>query len=337
MKKLLCMILSLTIVMSAFSFMAFAEEMSMPSSWAEDEIDRAMQKGIITDAVCEDFQADITREEFCELIMLSFEKLNKEEIETAGISFTDTENESVLKAASVGIVNGYGEGIFAPDDKITREQIATMLVRMLDKANIGLDVTDYEKIDFTDAESISDWALPSLNFVYSSAIMVGAAPQRADAQDYVTCEMGILLAYRTYDRFAFYGRQTLGEILAEDFLNKATDEAAALSIAEELMKNEAIKFAPVVQNYEDEFLMGFGSEEVKGYKEAAVFSPAIGTIPFIGYIFTLEEGTDAEEFKVELEKKSKLNWNICTTADQRMVSAKGNKVFFVMCPYEIEG
>ena len=81
-------------------------------------------------------------------------------------------------------------------------------------------------------------------------------------------------------------------------------------------------------------LQGFDNAEIKGFKEGAVFMPMIGTIPFIGYVFTLEDGTDASSFISKLKSNANLRWNICTTADEMVAGSVGNKVFFVMCPTE---
>ena len=56
----------------------------------------------------------------------------------------------------------------------------------------------------------------------------------------------------------------------------------------------------------------------------------IGTIPFVGYVF---ETDDTELLMSELEANALLNWNICTTADEMLVKAHDNYVFFVMSPY----
>lgn len=344
MKKLISLLLSVTMLASIPVYIASAEEndvfipapVGTPSEWAELEIYEAMDNGIITDSVCLDFQTDITREQFCELIIKVFEKFNSETVSTEGISYRDTENESILKASALGIVNGYGEGIFAPDDKITREQIAAMLVRMLDKSDIGLDINKYNDNDFSDKETISEWALPFVNFLYDTGIMKGTGEDTIDPLGNTTCEQGVILAYRTFKNYEYYGKDIMATILEKDFISIATDEMACVALAEELVKNPVIGFSPMVAEAEEGYLPGFGEEEIKGFKEAAVFAPMIGTIPFMGYIFALEDGADKEAFMKELGAKAKLNWNICTTADQLVIAEKGNKVFFVMCPYGIE-
>lgn len=132
--------------------------------------------------------------------------------------------------------------------------------------------------------------------------------------------------------------ETLGTTLAADFVTQVTanENATALEIAEAVLTNENIAFAGATMEVEPGLLNGFGNAEITGFSEGAMFGPMIGTIPFIGYIFTLEDGTDVEAFKENLKINGDLRWNICTEADEMVVESAGNKVFFVMCPSSMQ-
>ena len=132
--------------------------------------------------------------------------------------------------------------------------------------------------------------------------------------------------------------ETLGTTLAADFVTQVTanENATALEIAEAVLTNENIAFAGATMEVEPGLLNGFGNAEITGFSEGAMFGPMIGTIPFIGYIFTLEDGTDVEAFKENLKTNGDLRWNICTEADEMVVEGAGNKVFFVMCPSSMQ-
>ncbi len=107
----------------------------------------------------------------------------------------------------------------------------------------------------------------------------------------------------------------------------------ALSIADKLAANSVFgEMSMGTMSVEPGFLTGFQNSEIKGFSEGAMFSPIIGTIPFVGYVFTLESTTDASAFISTLKKSANLNWNICTTADEMVSGSSGNKVFFVMSP-----
>lgn len=126
---------------------------------------------------------------------------------------------------------------------------------------------------------------------------------------------------------------TVGEILLADFKTKAS--GTAQEIADGLLQNSILEFMPATMPVEEGFLNGF-NEEIKGFKEGVMFGPAIGTIPFVGYIFTLEDGADVEGFKTTLKDNANLRWNICTSADEMVCENEGNTVFFLMCPTTFE-
>jgi len=129
---------------------------------------------------------------------------------------------------------------------------------------------------------------------------------------------------------------TLGKILLADFKQKASSGMSAQAIADALITNSAIKFAGGVMPVEEGMLSGFDNAEITGFKSGMMFAPMIGSIPFIGYIFELNNAADASSFVSNLEKNANLRWNICVTADEMVTGVSGNKVFFVMCPTSLE-
>jgi len=131
---------------------------------------------------------------------------------------------------------------------------------------------------------------------------------------------------------------TVGEILSKDFKDRVTADSSlsAQAIADELIKNSVIQFAPMAAPVEPGLLNGFDNAEINGFKEGVMFGPMMGTIPFVGYIFVLEDGTDVEAFKTTLSDNANLRWNICTEAEEKIVENVGNTVFFLMCPKSLE-
>ncbi len=129
---------------------------------------------------------------------------------------------------------------------------------------------------------------------------------------------------------------TLGNTLLADFKKKANSGMDTLSIAEALVTSPVIKFSGGAMPIEEGLLSGFGNAEIKGFKSGAMFAPMIGSIPFVGYVFELSDGTDASSFISTLKSNADLRWNICVAADEMVTGSVGNKVFFVMCPTSLE-
>lgn len=99
----------------------------------------------------------------------------------AGLSgFTDVPageyyTDAVGWASQNGIVSGYGEGaegMFGPNDSITREQLAAILYRYAEKK--GLDVTVRGDLGaFVDAGSVSDYAVEPLRWAVGVGLISG--------------------------------------------------------------------------------------------------------------------------------------------------------------------
>ena len=83
--------------------------------------------------------------------------------------------EAVRWAASCGIVTGYDNGNFGPNDPITREQLVAILYRCAayrqEDTSIGADTNI---LSFTDAASVSEYAVPALQWACGAGILQGA-------------------------------------------------------------------------------------------------------------------------------------------------------------------
>ena len=76
-------------------------------------------------------------------------------------------------AAKEGIVNGVGENLFAPEGKVTREQIVTIFFRYA--AYLGMDVSAREDVTegFNDASEISEYAKDAMSWAVAVKLIQG--------------------------------------------------------------------------------------------------------------------------------------------------------------------
>ncbi len=128
--------------------------------------------------------------------------------------------------------------------------------------------------------------------------------------------------------------ETVGEILLDQF--EDNPKGTAQEIAERIIGNKIIPFMGGATPIEPGFLSGFDNVEITDFKEGCMFGPMMGTIPFVGYIFVLEDGADVDAFEDKLENNANLRWNICTEAEELIVESEDNTVFFLMCPKEFD-
>lgn len=127
---------------------------------------------------------------------------------------------------------------------------------------------------------------------------------------------------------------SVAQTLLNTFYNEmANPDLSAEELANAIMADPIIEFSPMVMPTEEVFT-GFNNV-IEGYAEAVQFGPMIGTIPFVGYIFVLDDNTDVETFMATLEAEANLRWNICTAAEEMVCENVGNTVFFVMAPISL--
>ena len=171
------------------------------SDWAKGEIALASAAGIMPLELHEDFLADITREEFCKMVV---NMLPKDLEATREAAFTDTDSEAVKYAYSVGVVNGVSDEKFDPERTATRQEIAAMLFRayklLAPEAALTAESTA------PDRASVSDWAIESVDFMNEQQIMKGDGNGNLNPLANTTREQAVLLVYRAFCSANRYGK-----------------------------------------------------------------------------------------------------------------------------------
>lgn len=147
-----------------------------PSEWAKEYIDKAINEYyIVPDYLQGNYQNNITRAEFCTLLVGVLENYTGKDINTLVAEapynaklFEDSYYEYVHYMACLGIVNGVSESEFNPLGEITREEAAVMLYRAAQFLN-----HDLWPIKQPTLEGISFWASDGVRFVMENGIMTG--------------------------------------------------------------------------------------------------------------------------------------------------------------------
>ena len=102
---------------------------------------------------------------------------------------------AVSWAKQNGIVNGVTENEFAPDESITREQIAAIMMRYA--VYKGMDaVTIEENLHFADADEISEYAMSSMNWAVGAGLINGKSESTLKPKDNATRAEVAAILYR---------------------------------------------------------------------------------------------------------------------------------------------
>ena len=185
------------------------------SQWALPELAQASSLGLIP-AVLEgaDLTKPITRAEFAAVCVRVYEALSGKKAEASTDNpFTDTNDEEVLKALSVGITNGTSDTTFSPDVLLNREQAATMLTRVYKKVifdgwTLKTDGDFDEQFrgmfeypdKFADDENISGWAKDSVYFMAANQIINGIGNNRFAPKAVTEAEKAVGYAQATREQ-----------------------------------------------------------------------------------------------------------------------------------------
>ena len=85
--------------------------------------------------------------------------------------------EAIAWAKQAGVVNGYGDGTFAPDAPVTREELACMLAnyaKKVDQADVTVEDADKVLSSMSDGSAVSEWAKGSVAWAVENEIMGNA-------------------------------------------------------------------------------------------------------------------------------------------------------------------
>ncbi len=136
--------------------------------WAQVNIQALIETGVISGYPDNSFKPEttISRAEFATILAKAFKLTPK-----AGSEFADTANHwaknYISWAAAAGIVSGYSPTSFGPDDLITREQMAVMIVKA---AELEIPAGDTA---FTDKGKISEWAKDAVAAAVNAGFIKG--------------------------------------------------------------------------------------------------------------------------------------------------------------------
>lgn len=136
--------------------------------WAEENIKGLIKLNAIVGYPNNTFKPNnnITRAEFATILVKAFDLESK-----STTIFNDTidhwAKEYISVAAGNGIILGYGENLFGPDDLITREQMAVMIVK-----SMKIDLSSNDTL-FVDSTKVSEWAQEYVSTAVNSEVIVG--------------------------------------------------------------------------------------------------------------------------------------------------------------------
>ncbi len=151
------------------------------NAWYHDAVHYVLDEGLMNGVSKEDFApSDETTRAMVATIL---NRIDGETAAKVAASFDDITKDSYYEnavnwAEENGIVTGYSDREFAPNDDVTREQMVAMLYRYAKYK--GIDTSAAEKSDisaYSDAGSISAYALTAMKWAYGAGVIKGRSAE----------------------------------------------------------------------------------------------------------------------------------------------------------------
>nr|WP_275901555.1 DUF5018 domain-containing protein [Cohnella algarum] len=148
---------------------------------------------------------NVTRAEFAAMMVRALGlKIEAGESGFADVNNTEWYNGAVKTAYAYRLINGYGDGLFHPEDEITREQAMAIMAKAMMltglKAKLPPQEADALLQPFADTEDVSVWAKPDAADVLQAEIVTGKNGTKLAPQDRLTRAEAAVMFQRLLQR-----------------------------------------------------------------------------------------------------------------------------------------
>jgi len=146
------------------------------TAWYHDGVHFCIANNLMTGTASDTFAPGMTTSRA--MIVTILWRLAGEPVVNYAMSFEDVAadtwyTEAIRWAASEGIVNGYSDTAFGPNDNITREQLAAILYRYEQSKGGGFTGAWMIRMDYVDLADVSDWAYEAMCWMNMNGIVNG--------------------------------------------------------------------------------------------------------------------------------------------------------------------
>lgn len=148
----------------------------------------------------------LSRAQLCQIVY----NMEGQPAATGGSVFDDVADgawyaDAVTWAAENGIVGGYGNGKYGPDDPITREQLAAILWRYAKYKGYDVSVgEDTNILSYTDALEISEYAIPAMQWACGAGVIEGVTDSTLVPQGDATRAQAAVMLMRFCEEYVVW-------------------------------------------------------------------------------------------------------------------------------------
>ena len=158
------------------------------SGWYKAAVDFAQASGLMNGMTATEFAPNVTTTRAM-VAQVLYRLAGSPTVERTG-AFADVAPgawyyDAMLWASSTGILKGYEDGTYRPARAVSRQEMATILLRMAD-VKLGADLVDAALAEIADGGSVASWARAGVAFCYLGGIMNGVGGAHFDPTGMLT-------------------------------------------------------------------------------------------------------------------------------------------------------
>lgn len=190
-KRILALLLSIALMLGMLPITAVAANSVFSDvkekDWFYDAVQYVYENGMMNGTENTTFSPDTTTARG--MIVTILHRMEGTPSAT-GKGFTDVSDGkyysgAVAWASANGIVDGYGNGAFGPNDTITREQLATILYRYVQYKGYDTEIIG-DVSTFVDGSQVSSYAAEAMNWAVGSGLISGVGDNTLAPKDSAT-------------------------------------------------------------------------------------------------------------------------------------------------------
>jgi predicted extracellular nuclease len=193
----MAILLTITMLISSMGI-SFATNFSdIKNHWAEKQINTLIKKGILSGYSDGSFKPDnyITRAEFIALINKTYNFKAVYNIDYKDVTPQDWYYEDLRKAKAQGYISGYEDNTIRPNNPITRQEVAVIMAKVLNKQNSD---KAYVCKKFSDEDKIAKWSKSAVGALVDSKYMKGYPDGTFAPEKFITRAEAATVIYKKF-------------------------------------------------------------------------------------------------------------------------------------------
>ncbi|BBH23949.1 hypothetical protein Back11_52940 [Paenibacillus baekrokdamisoli] len=177
------------------------------SEWAMEAYTKAKGNGIIGNYLDRNYQKPINRLDFAQAAVDLCENILGKPLEGMDSPFKDIDDISVGKAVKNGLIQGTSTAAFSPWETLTRQEAASLLIRLNDRLNQLLHKDGFPTAStnsiakFADDSQITGWARDNVYKAVQLGLLGGVGQGNFNPRGHLTHEQTYIILENVFERF----------------------------------------------------------------------------------------------------------------------------------------